>query len=507
MESNDTGIISSDAREMISGLMGISGERGVVKGTNAVIKDNEGDDLKEILKVDSSLSSNETSRFKQVFGIFKDVVFAGPEAEKLQAAKVSEKMRISGSEKDVTLKEKSKDGFLSKLLLLIGSVLGTAATLLQEKLTKLLSPLKTLLDDMMRAVTRMLVKLGLLSSGAGAAATGAARRPVPRTTATAGRTTPGAMGATGTTMTQPRSKGPTWWDKTKTAARNVATRAGAMIPAAVRAPLAAMGGVISKHISLSKMGGILKRVPGLSTIIEGLFATYDIKSAIDMHKNRQIDKAELDQIIGRRVLEGVGAIGGITIGAAIGSALLGPGFGTFVGAVGGDFAGRWVMNKFLDTLGADLSGVGSTVLDIFKVNLKQKDQQNEGEVDQEWNRDDIIFNQPFTDFVKHSDGSITRLDNQDDVLGIKTGGAVDRLIDSAIKSGGNKLSDTLLQQEVSINKRIAQIAQDQTELLRVIATNTSINQTKGSVVQVSQSGRAAQNTTSSIRKTFSEQPA
>ena len=90
---------------------------------------------------------------------------------------------------------------------------------------------------------------------------------------------------------------------------------------------------------------------------------------------------------------------------------------------------------------------------------------------------------------------------------MKKGGAVDRLIDSAIKSGGNKLSDTLLQQEVSINKRIAQIAQDQTELLRVIATNTSINQTKGSVVQVSQSGRAAQNTTSSIRKTFSEQPA
>jgi len=505
VESNDTGIISSDAREMISGLMGISGERGVVKGTNAVIKDNEGDDLKEILKVDSSLSSNETSRFKQVFGIFKDVVFAGPEAEKLQAAKVSEKMRISGSEKDVTLKEKSKDGFLSKLLMLIGSVLGTAATFLQEKLTKLLSPLKTLLDDMMRAVTRMLVKLGLLSRGG--AAPRPARRAGPGTAAPPGRAASGSITtAAGATAANSAARVPTWWDKTKTAARNVATRAGAMIPAAVKAPLAAMGGVISKHISLSKMGGILKRVPGLSTIIEGLFATYDIKSAIDMHKNRQIDKAELDQIIGRRVLEGVGAIGGITIGAAIGSALLGPGFGTFVGAVGGDFAGRWVMNKFLDTLGADLSGVGSTVLDIFKVNLKQKDQQNEDEVDQEWNRDDIIFNQPFTDFVKHSDGSITRLDNQDDVLGIKTGGAVDRLIDSAIKSGGNKLSDTLLQQEVSINKRIAQIAQDQTELLRVIATNTSINQTKGSVVQVSQSGRAAQNTTSSIRKTFSEQP-
>lgn len=505
MESNDTGIISSDAREMISGLMGISGERGVVKGTNAVIKDNEGDDLKEILKVDSSLSSNETSRFKQVFGIFKDVVFAGPEAEKLQAAKVSEKMRISGSEKDVTLKEKSKDGFLSKLLMLIGSVLGTAATFLQEKLTKLLSPLKTLLDDMMRAVTRMLVKLGLLSSGA--AAVKPARRAGPGTAATPGRAASGSItAAAGVTAANNSPKVPTWWDKTKTAARGVATRAGAMIPAAVRAPLAAMGGVISKHISLSKMGGILKRVPGLSTIIEGLFATYDIKSAIDMHKNRQIDKAELDQIIGRRVLEGVGAIGGITIGAAIGSALLGPGFGTFVGAVGGDFAGRWVMNKFLDTLGADMSGVGSKVLDIFKVNLKQKDQQNEGEVDQEWNRDDIIFNQPFTDFVKHSDGSITRLDNQDDLLGMKKGGAVDRLIDSAIKSGGNKLSDTLLQQEVSINKRIAQIAQDQTELLRVIATNTSINQTKGSVVQVSQSGGAAQNTTSSIRKTFSEQP-
>lgn len=505
MESNDTGIISSDAREMISGLMGISGERGVVKGTNAVIKDNEGDDLKEILKVDSSLSSNETSRFKQVFGIFKDVVFAGPEAEKLQAAKVSEKMRISGSEKDVTLKEKSKDGFLSKLLMLIGSVLGTAATFLQEKLTKLLAPLKTLLDDMMRAVTRMLVKLGLLSSGAAAAKSKSAAAP---------RKQP----KTPTVKPQPTAKVPTWWDKTKNvgrtavdsvkaAGRGVAAGASAMIPAAVKAPFAAMGSAISKHISLSKMGGILKRVPGLSGIIEGLFATYDIKSAIDMHKNRQIDKAELDQIIGRRVLEGVGAIGGITLGAAIGSALLGPGFGTFIGAVGGDFAGRWVMNKFLDTLGADMSGVGSKVLDIFKVNLKQNDQQKKGEVDQEWNRDDIIFNQPFTDFVKHSDGSITRLDNRDDLLGMKKGGAVDRLIDSAIKSGGNKLSDTLLQQEVSINKRIAQIAQDQTELLRVIATNTSINQTKGSVVQVSQSGRAAQNITSSIRKTFSEQPA
>lgn len=496
MESNDTGIISSDAREMISGLMGISGERGVVKGTNAVIKDNEGDDLKEILKVDSSLSSNETSRFKQVFGIFKDVVFAGPEAEKLQAAKVSEKMRVSGSEKDVTLKEKGKDGFLSKLLLLIGSVLGTAATFLQEKLTKLFAPLKTLLDDMMRAVSRMLVKLGLLSSGAAAAKSKQPKTP--------------------NVKAQPTAKAPTWWDKTKNvgrtavdsvkaAGRGALTGASAMIPAAVKAPFAAMGSAISKHISLSKMGNILRKVPGLSTIIESIFATYDIKSAIDMHKNKQINKAELDQIIGRRVLEGVGAIGGITLGAAIGAALPIP-FGAFAGAVGGDLAGRWVMNKLLDTLGADVTGLGSKVLDIFKVNLKQNDQQNEGEVDQEWNRDDIIFNQPFTDFVKHSDGSITRLDNQDDLLGMKKGGAVDRLIDSAIKSGGNKLSDTLLQQEVSINKRIAQIAQDQTELLRVIATNTSINQTKGSVVQVSQSGRAAQNTTSSIRKTFSEQP-
>lgn len=503
MESNDTGIISSDAREMISGLMGISGERGVVKGTNAVIKDNEGDDLKEILKVDSSLSSNETSRFKQVFGIFKDVVFAGPEAEKLQAAKVSEKMRVSGSEKDVTLKEKGKDGFLSKLLLLIGSVLGTAATFLQEKLTKLFAPLKTLLDDMMRAVSRMLVKLGLLSSGAAAA-----KSKSPAALANKPKTS--------NVKTQPTAKAPTWWDKTKNvgrttvdsvkaAGRGALAGASAMIPAAVKAPFAAMGSAISKHISLSKMGNILRKVPGLSTIIESIFATYDIKSAIDMHKNKQIDKVELDQIIGRRVLEGVGAIGGITLGAAIGAALPIP-FGAFAGAVGGDLAGRWVMNKLLDTLGADVTGLGSKVLDIFKVNLKQNDQQNEGEVDQEWNRDDIIFNQPFTDFVKHSDGSITRLDNQDDLLGMKKGGAVDRLIDSAIKSGGNKLSDTLLQQEVSINKRIAQIAQDQTELLRVIATNTSINQTKGSVVQVSQSGRAAQNTTSSIRKTFSEQP-
>jgi hypothetical protein len=461
VESNDSGLTSSNATDLIKGLMGISGqERGVVKN-NAVIKDDAGDDLENALKVKSSLSSNETNRFKKVFGIFKDVVFPGPEAEKLQSAKIQEKMPVKTADKDSEKLLNGKSGFLTKLLGLIG----IALTFLKDKLLNLFNLVKGQLDDLVKNIAKAL---------------GYGKPPKPPKPPKPSRS--GAAGLRAPKPSKPGSvsKPGSMWQRAKTATSNVIGRAKTAtsnVISKAKKPLGAAAEFISKNVSVRALGKLAKGVPLLGGAIETIFATMDIKSLIARYKNKEIERAELNDLVGRRVMEGLGAIGGATIGTALGLFLGGP-VGAFVGGLGGDFAGRLVMRKVLEKLEGDGMGtLGSTVLDMFKVNLDRGEdiQQQIQEFRQRQEEPDaeFIMNEPLGDFIRHHDGSITPISERDDLLGMKTGGAIDRLIDSAFNRSGNKLSDNLLQEDIGINKQIALISQEQTELLRAIVTNTS----------------------------------
>ena len=98
----------------------------------------------------------------------------------------------------------------------------------------------------------------------------------------------------------------------------------------------------------------MKRMPFIGPAIESFFAAGDIKGIMN---DTTMTKAAKEQAIGSRLVEGIGGIVGAGAGGAIGSALIPiPGVGTFVGAVGGDFAGRYVGRLIASALGARTLG-------------------------------------------------------------------------------------------------------------------------------------------------------
>ena len=98
----------------------------------------------------------------------------------------------------------------------------------------------------------------------------------------------------------------------------------------------------------------MKRMPFIGPAIESFFAAGDIKGIMN---DTTMTMAAKEQAIGSRLVEGIGGIVGAGAGGAIGSALIPiPGVGTFVGAVGGDFAGRYVGRLIASALGARTLG-------------------------------------------------------------------------------------------------------------------------------------------------------
>ena len=52
-------------------------------------------------------------------------------------------------------------------------------------------------------------------------------------------------------------------------------------------------------------GGVLRKIPLIGSIIEGVFATYDIRK---FAKDPAGSMADLEQQIGKRVIEGMGGV-------------------------------------------------------------------------------------------------------------------------------------------------------------------------------------------------------
>lgn len=108
-------IIASLANSKSSEPRGVRVEQGVNnKSRGAIRRDDEGAGIKDLLEVKATLTTNEIARYKKIFSIFKSIVAPGPEAEKLQSAKIKQKMPVNlpGD----TKQSKEGGGWFKKLL-------------------------------------------------------------------------------------------------------------------------------------------------------------------------------------------------------------------------------------------------------------------------------------------------------------------------------------------------------------------------------------------------------
>lgn len=477
MDNKDSGI-SDEFAEMMGSLAAMkAAEKSDTDGYGAVRDDAREARIKEALKADASLSSNERSRFNQIFKIFKTVVFPGPEAERLQAEKVTEKMPVDTAQEKALKEEKKEGGFFSKLLGLLPLLP------LIAKLTAFGAALGALalnFDKVKEAMDRF----------------NKFREALPGSTEE-GQTSMGA-GIGGIPKAYKRSGG--LWNWVKGKGRQVGSAIGSVARGGwnwAKGTGQSVGSwvaskaqqttdwvkslnakkaleQIQKAASPKNFAKLVKGIPALGAVLESALAAYDVTTFIDKYASGKIDKDELNRLVGKRIITGIGALGGATLGAALGAFLAGP-IGAVVGSVGGDVAGRWILDKMVDAWGEQgAMAIGDFVLKrIGQAQESPEDIQKQIEAFKARNEADASFyREPMQDFVVQN-GTITPFSDQDDILGMKRGGAIDKLIDNAVSGNKNKLSDSLLQEEVNINRKIAQISQEQTELLRAIAANTS----------------------------------
>ena len=110
---------------------------------------------------------------------------------------------------------------------------------------------------------------------------------------------------------------------------------------------------------LKTLGKFGKRIPVIGAFLEGIFANSDIQSSIASGEPDGV----INQMIGKRVISGIGSVIGSAGGAALGS-FLGP-IGTIAGGIGGDFLGRYVGGILADNMSSMTPQVGGFVRKNF----------------------------------------------------------------------------------------------------------------------------------------------
>jgi hypothetical protein len=184
---------------------------------------------------------------------------------------------------------------------------------------------------------------------------------------------------------------------------------------------------------------VVKRLPIIGPGIETILSGIDISNMKDEYSKNKITLDQLQEMAGKRVISGIGGLLGSAGGAAIGG-LLGsivPGIGTaiagFIGAVGGDYAGRFLGDifseyilpeKYKKSIGAFVTGTPAP-------------------------------KEEMQDFIIRND-KVYSFSNKDELVGMKTGGAIDSLL-----SGGGQQSTEYLKKvhEITISY-LAQIAKN-----------------------------------------------
>lgn len=98
--------------------------------------------------------------------------------------------------------------------------------------------------------------------------------------------------------------------------------------------------------------GLAKKIPLFGSAIEAIFAASDISGMIAAGQTG----SELNQAVGKRVLEALGSIGGTLAGGALGSLIPIPGLGTLIGSIGGEMLGRKLAGLLADNM--DVTSIG-----------------------------------------------------------------------------------------------------------------------------------------------------
>ena len=186
---------------------------------------------------------------------------------------------------------------------------------------------------------------------------------------------------------------------------------GAVINSAKQAKQA-LGKVLKPAIK-GGAGKILTKIPIVGSAIEAAFTAYDVnKYANDPEKGEE----ELKKLIGNRVIEGIGGVGGGALAAALTAAT---GAGALVSVPAfflGDMLGRYVAKLFTDNY--DMSSLGGIVMDAFNISPASSKKQRMAATGGE-----------MQDFLVQ-DGTVHSFSDKDSVLGMKPGGVIDKLIDS-----------------------------------------------------------------------------
>ena len=207
----------------------------------------------------------------------------------------------------------------------------------------------------------------------------------------------------------------------KTAGKAVASGAKAVASFAIGPAKKAISGAVSGAVKsaggAAKFLKVLKGVPVLGGIIESVLSYNDIQNLKAEYDAGKISIDELQQRAGKRGIQGVTALIGTTAGGALGAALgsvvpvAGNFIGGLIGAVGGDIAGRFLGGVIADSVLPEkyTKSVGA----FFTKTTPPKEEMQ--------------------DFIIRGK-NVYPFSSKDDVMGMKSGGAIAKFLGSSSKN-------------------------------------------------------------------------
>ena len=497
-------------------------------GTKGVVVDSKsGSKADKAKAVSATLTSNEKSRYENIFKILKDVIDPDPEAGKSSTtSRAKKEVSVSDPAKVAAGGDAEKEGssFIDKLLGGLG-IIGFAKTIfgfLKKKLFSLLKKMGKFLKDALRrglkaaknllksvgkAALKQLKRLGrwagklftglmnskpmmALKGAIGAAFTrlkdvftGAKNALMKHVGKLKNLIKPAAAAATGAGVggavdsrlparyrppkpAAPKPAAPSsggFWSKVGAGVRGAGSFLGGAATSVAKGTVrlgkdavnlgkgvARTAGNVAKFAMNPKEGikkakaslkaaikgggkvGLrtLFKIPVLGAVIESAFAAYDINK---FAKAPELGEEDLKQSIGKRVIEGVtGVLGGAGAAAIVGVLTGGAGFGASVlSYMAGDMLGRFVGGLLADTFGA--KPIGSLILNTFPNLIPPEVAALRA--GQATGIDDGI--------ITHG-GQTVRINSKDDVLALKTGGPLDRLMKpSSLDIGSAQVFDDM----------------------------------------------------------------
>jgi len=439
-----------------------------------VVDKDSGDKVKA---VSPNLTSSEETRYEKIFKILKEVISPGPEAGRSAAAsRLDKEAQVAGMSGPGSLIKTGKEKTASLLAALpllyeilkdnLATAFGALGNFLKTRFKKVFEGFGKRLISIFKGIGSFISKqfvraggfikgifTGLMKSPAGVKLTGAiagfftslrnnftsiktsVMKQATRLTAslgiggisTAAQAAKASVAGSGGAIMNSAAKNPgsvvggTAAGKAILAGTATAANPtflgglfnkGKSLFKAVTSPIAAAKQSLGRLLgpNLKSMGkGILKRIPVLGTLIEAPFAAYDIKK---YSQDPELGEEQIKTAIGNRVIAGLAGIAGGALGIALAS-IGGPAgwlFGTLAYA-GGDLLGRYLAGQF--TQHVPMTALGGMVMDAFP-NFTAKARANQGT--------------KVNDGIIYHGGQTVRINSKDDVLALKRGGPLDRMM-------------------------------------------------------------------------------